>query len=85
MRLDLADLMGCGYIVDNCISEYVNKQARQNFEIYITDAVAALINMFSKNKMPRYWDIVHPKAQDNRSGEEIAADVIAKHGLKVVG
>lgn len=72
-------------MVENCIAVFLDRQERNNFEIYITDAAAALINMFSKEKMPRYWDIVHPKKQDKRSGDEIAADIIARHGLKVVG
>lgn len=78
-------MLGSGYIVDNCIAAFIEKQNRQNFEIYITDSAAALINLFSKEKMPRYWDIVNPKKTDSRSGEEIAAEIIAKHGLKVVG
>lgn len=32
----------------------------------------------------RYADILRPKPQDNRTGEQIAADVIAKTGIKVV-
>lgn len=32
----------------------------------------------------RWIDIVTPKKQDNRTGEEIVADVIKKAGLKVV-
>lgn len=33
---------------------------------------------------PRYIDIIEPKPQDNRTGAEIAADVIKKAGLKIV-
>lgn len=32
-----------------------------------------------------YKDIISPKATDNRTGEEIAADVIKKIGLQVIG
>lgn len=78
-------MMGCGYVVDCCISAFNHIQARRNFEIYITDAAAALINMWAKDTYPRYYDLIHPQEQDKRSGEEIAADIIAKHGLKVVG
>ena len=76
--------MGCGYVVDCCISAFNHTQERRNFEIYITDAAAALINMWAKDPYPRYYDLIHPQEQDKRSGEEIAADIIAKHGLKVV-
>lgn len=32
----------------------------------------------------RYGDIIHPKPQDTRTGEEIVADIIRRAGLKVV-
>lgn len=31
-----------------------------------------------------YDDILHPKPQDNRTAEEIVADVIAKAGIEVI-
>lgn len=33
----------------------------------------------------RYVDIIKPRKQDNRTGDEIAAEIIKRHGLKVVG
>lgn len=81
----MVDLMGSGYVVDHCISAFSERQERRNFETYITDVGAALINMWTKDKYPRYYDLIHPQKEDNRSGEEIAADIIARHGLKVVG
>lgn len=35
--------------------------------------------------MQRWVDVITPKKQDTRTGAEIAADVIKKAGLKVVG
>lgn len=32
----------------------------------------------------RWINIIEPKPQDNRTGNEIAADVIKKAGLKVI-
>lgn len=80
----MLDLMGCGYVVDCCISAFNHIQEQRNYQIYMSDAAAALISMWCKDKYPRYYDLTHPQEQDTRSGDEIAADVIAKHGLKVV-
>lgn len=77
--------MGSGYVVDHCISAFRIKQERRGFEYYLTDAIAAYIGMWSKDRYPRYYDMMHPKEEDKRSGAEIAADIVAKHGLKVVG
>ena len=77
--------MGSGYVVDHCISAFRLKLDRRRFEYYITDVGATLISMWSKEKYPRYYDLVNPQKVDKRTGAEIAADIIAKHGLKVVG
>ena len=31
----------------------------------------------------RYYEILHPESVDNRSGDEIVADVISRLGLEV--
>ena len=80
----MVDLLGSGYVVDHCIAAFRAKQERMRFEYYITDVGAALINMWARDKYPRYYDLVNPQMVDKRSGAEIAAEIIAKHGLKVV-
>lgn len=32
----------------------------------------------------RFWDILHPPPEDNRTGDEIAADVLAKTGIRLI-
>ena len=80
----MLELMGSGYVIEYCVAAYNADMERRNFEVYITDIVAALVGMFAKDKIPRYYDLMHPPKEDKRSGEEIAADIIARHGLKVV-
>jgi hypothetical protein len=81
----MLDLLGSGYAIDHCIAAFNAKQDELNFRIYMSDAAAALVNMFSSGgKLPRYWELLHPEKKDNRTGEEIAMDIITRHGLKVV-
>lgn len=78
-------MLGLDHLFDCCVAAYNEQQRQRNFEIYITDAAATLINMFAKDKhFPRYYEIMHPEEQDERSGEEIAADIMKRHGLRVV-
>ena len=51
------------------------------YRYYVTDALYADSN--NKSMRLRYVDILNGKSapQDNRSGDEIAAEVIAKAGL----
>ena len=84
IHLDMVDLMGRGYIIDFCISQINRKKELENFQIYVTDALASLLSRYTKDKIPRFYDMMHPAKVDTRSGMEIAEDIIAKHGLKVV-
>lgn len=47
------------------------------YRVYVTDSLKIYLGLSD-----RYIDLIKPKKQDRRSGDEIAADVIAKLGLK---
>ena len=65
---------------------------RVNFEIYqtyVTDSLKAIAENTQRYAggvvlQKRYVEIINSKPPDNRTGDEIAADVIKKAGLKVV-
>lgn len=81
----MVDAIGKSYIVDYCRHKALMLREQRNYQIYITDGIAGLIRMWSKSKVPRYYDLMHPQPKDERTGQEIADDIIAKYGLKVVG
>lgn len=63
---------------------YVEARVEQNYRdeayrIYVTDSLQNIPQ--EKYLSKRYYDIICP-IQDNRSGDEIAADVINKLGLQ---
>lgn len=62
---------------------------RQAYKIYISDALRIIGENTAKYAggsymNSRYVDIVSPKTKDERTGEEIAADVIKRAGLEVI-
>ena len=67
-------------VMDFIIAFFEKEQEELAYRIYMTDALKALggLNI-------RYYDILarQRKPQDNRSGAEIAADVIKRCGLVV--
>lgn len=65
---------------------YVYKERQENkaFQYYIAEGVRLLTKNTGQYLNKSYYDIVNQKEQDNRTGEEIAMDVIKKCGLKVV-
>lgn len=62
-------------------SKYNQYKTDQAYRIYITDSLYA--NGQGKALTARYYDLIHPKEIDPRSGDEIALDVINRLGLKV--
>lgn len=67
----------------------LNEKARSDaYRIYVTDAlrvVAENTARFASGNYikARYADMIEPKKQDNRTCEEITADVAARCGLTI--
>ncbi len=72
------------------IARYQSQQRDLAYRIYVTDC----LRIISENtaKMVRggsyitanFSDIINPKPADNRTGEEIAADIIKRAGIEVI-
>ena len=64
------------------------REKTEAYRIYVTDAlrvVAENTARFASGNYikARYADIIEPKKQDNRTGDEIVADIIKRAGLVV--
>lgn len=75
-------------MIDHCISLF-NKQAKEEaYRSYVTDTLKALNGNFAKIFggaffNTRYVDVVNPNEESDKSGDEIARDIIKRAGLKV--
>lgn len=78
--------MGSGYVIEHCIAAFRANQAEEIYKTYITDSFYVIVHSLGNgDALPkRYQDIMHPETEDKRTGDEIAADIIKRHGLKVV-
>lgn len=90
ISLEHVELFGKQYIIDHCVTEYNNAQRQEAYEIYVSESLRAIAENTAalagggRYMKAGFMDIIKPKKQDKRTGEEIAADVIKKAGLKVV-
>lgn len=73
------------------IALYNEKQCDKAYRIYVTDSLklitentARLVNDGQYMTM-RWCDVIRNEPVDNRSGEEVAADVMKRAGLKFGG
>lgn len=70
-------------------ARYVQQCRDERLAEYITESLRCMGENVARvsggNYIQERWaDVVNPPARDARTGEEIAADVIRKAGLKVV-
>lgn len=63
------------------LAKYKEKQEELAYRIYLTDSL--YYQSEGKRLTTRYMDMIKPKPVDNRTGDEIAYDVIKRLGLKV--
>ena len=59
------------------------------YRIYVTDCLRMATENTAKMSQGaytavRFYDIINPKQSDNRTGEEIAADIIERAGIEVI-
>lgn len=62
-----------------------NQQAKDTaYRVYVTDCLKLISeNTGNISLKLRYYDIIQPKKEDTRTGDEIVADIIKMAGLVV--
>lgn len=64
----MLDLFGSGYVIDHCVSAFLEYKKEDAFRIYVTDALKAYFHLNQ-----RYEDWFKP--QDIRTSEEIITSI----------
>lgn len=80
--------MGSGYVVEHCVSAFRKKQEENLFKSYAADALRAIA--YNTAVLPkegriitkRFAELAEWVEEDTRSGDEIAADIIKRAGLR---
>ncbi len=81
MRVDLLELLGPGHLSDALWGAMEADRQRQLYRVYVTDVLSAIAGQLGVKFNKRYFDLLHPAPEDNRTAAEIAADVMARAGL----
>ena len=71
------------------IARYQSQQRDLAYRIYISDCLRIISENTAKicggsYIVAKFADIINPKPVDNRTGEEIAADIIKLAGIEVI-
>ena len=55
------ELLGSGYVIDHCVSAFLEEQQAKSYRVYITDTLRAIVGA---NRLPtRYYDLVNIKPE----------------------
>ena len=71
------------------MARYQSQQRDLAYRIYVTDCLRIISENTAKMGggsyiTAKFADIINPKHTDNRTGEEIAADIIKMAGIEVI-
>ena len=74
---------------DFCISLFQKEQEDKAIKIYYAECLRIITENTAKmgggsSIAAKFADIINPKSVDNRTGEEIAADIIKLAGIEVI-
>lgn len=88
LNVGLLELIGKGYVIEHCVSLFNRRRKEQIYRNYVTDTLKIINDNLTKiyggqYMKTRYADMVEPKSQDTRTGDEIARDIIRRAGLKL--
>ena len=65
------------------VARFLQEADQLAYQVYTTDMLRVLAMGAKIQSAKRYAELINHAPKDNRNGEEIAADVVAKCGLKV--
>ena len=71
------------------MARYQSQQRDLAYRIYVSDCLRIISENTAKigggsSITAKFSDIINPKPVDNRTGEEIAADIIKRAGIEVI-
>ena len=80
-------MMGSGYVIDHCICAMRAMRIEEEFRYYVTDTLMyiseSVANALGGSYLQgRFADMFKEKVEDERTGDEIALEVIKRAGLK---
>lgn len=83
----MLELHGRGFVIDHCIVQFEREQEEKSYRIYIANNLRLVCENVGKglggSYYPGLWGEIEPN--DDRTGDEVALDVIKRAGLIVRG
>lgn len=72
----MLDLLGRYYVIEHVLAEHKNKTEEYVYRSYMSDILKAIVEINGAEINVRYVDIITKAPEDDRTGDEIALDII---------
>lgn len=82
IRMDLLELYGSYHVIEHVICEYNAKMERMAFWTYHSDILKAIVECMGLQVEKRFVDVISKSTEEQKTGDEIACEVITRLGLK---
>lgn len=88
IRLDLLDIIGSGYVIEHCVSTFLELKSIKIYQNYIADCLNNINEILAKTYSgkyvtARYSELINSTSKTSeKSGDEIALDIVKRAGLK---
>lgn len=79
----MLDLLGSQYVIEHVVAEHKNSVHDKMYKIYVTDVIKCIAESMGNEIDYRFIELIDSNTVDNRTGDEIALDIIKRAGLKV--
>lgn len=84
----MLELLGNGYVIDHCIAVFQKKNEEKLFKAYVAESLRTIAAMTGRSagmkvEMADYRELAGWTKTDDRTGDEIAADIIKRAGLRM--
>ena len=80
----MLDLVGSGYVIDCVIAAANTKNREEEYRVYITDMLRAVVQCMGYKAVPRWYTLRHPPKEDGRTVQQKVDDIALRAGIKVV-
>ena len=75
-------MFGNRYVIDHVVCEHNKRSKEEAYRIYVGDLLKCLAETWGAQIHYRYTDMIAPQVEEQKSGDEVALEVITKLGLK---
>lgn len=77
-------MLGISYLSDAITAAKNARMRDESYRLYVADRLYMMSMWMGMKPNKRYSDILYPRAEDTRSGKEIAMERLAASGVTVI-